>query len=147
MGLLNRLKHTLGGGDAAPASCAVPDGEFAGLNMKQVLDAHLAWRKQLEDMLANRNHDLLDAEQTSRDDRCVLGMWLYSEGKRLFGRLPEYEKLRHTHAEFHECAAKILIEHSIGSQEAGDELLKGRFNRLSRQIQLDVVRLYTAQKR
>jgi hypothetical protein len=41
------------------------------------------------------------------DRACELGAWIYGEGRSLV-RLPEYERLRAVHADFHMYAAELV---------------------------------------
>ena len=90
-----RKKQT---GDASSDLVIKPEeNEFAGLDLKQVLDAHMAWRKRLERILAGDASEAVEVAQVAPDNLCMLGKWLHGTGKQQFLRFPEYGSLLLTH--------------------------------------------------
>lgn len=146
MGLLDWLKRKQAGDDSAVLTFDKGEDEFAGLNLHQVLDAHMAWRTRLQDVLKGTSTEVLEVRQIAPDNLCVLGKWLYGPGKQQFGELPEYEVLRTIHGQFHHTAGRILADSKKGNQDAAERLLRGEFRTLSDQIQLALVRLWAARK-
>jgi hypothetical protein len=144
MGLFDWLRRRESGDKAAKLVLSPEESEFAGLNMKQVLDAHLAWRARLENVLTGTAKEVIEVNQIAPDNLCVLGKWLYGPGKQQFGALREYEALRVTHKKFHMTAGQILVDFNAGNLVAANQLLKRDFRALSERVQLDLVRLYSA---
>lgn len=125
-----------------------PDEEHqSGLNLKQVLDAHTAWKNKLQNMLDGIHNEEMDVATISQDDQCVLGQWIYGEGKKLYGHLPEYESLRIAHANFHICAGEVLTEYQDGNSIHATQLLHTQLRTASNKNQLELVRLFTTTKR
>jgi hypothetical protein len=120
--------------------------ELSGLNLKQVLDAHTAWKERLIKILNGTCEETPDIAVVSQDDKCLLGKWLYSEGNALYGHLPEYESARKVHAEFHVCAGEVLEQHRLGYDEVADVLLKTKFRSASNKNQMLLTRLFVAAK-
>jgi Chemoreceptor zinc-binding domain len=120
----------------------ITNAELSGLNLKQVLDAHTAWKERLIKILNGTCDETPDVAVVSQDNQCFLGKWLYSEGKALYGHLPEYESVRKVHAEFHVCAGEVLEQHRLGYDEVADVLLKTKFRSTSNKNQMLLTRLF-----
>ena len=144
MGLLNWLERKLAGDNSAKLTFDKGQEEFAGLNLKQVLDAHLAWNDRLSKYLDGTSQEKLDVHQIAPDNLCILGKWIYGPGGKQFQKHPEFKDLRDTHREFHLTAGQVLVEHSDGDIQAANQLLAGKFRSLSNKIQLNLVRLYAS---
>lgn len=147
MAILEWLKRKTAGDDTAVLQIDAHEQEFSGLNLKQVIDAHLAWKSRLLAVLDGTSAERLDPGVVQMDDQCILGKWLYGAAKPLYGRLPQYEALKQTHAAFHLSAGEVLRQFMGHNPEAARKLLRAGFSTLSDRIQLDLVRLYAAKGR
>lgn len=112
------------------------------LNLKEVLDAHDAWKKRLIDDLEGRSATPIDPATASSDRHCTLGKWLHGPGRK-YRKLPEYRKALQAHADFHICAGEVIIENRSGNPQRARELLKTRFHQASGTNQLELVRLFS----
>ncbi len=119
------------------------DVSLEGLNLKEVLDAHDAWKTRLVEDLEGRAETPIDPAIVSSDRHCTLGKWLHGPGQK-YARLPEYAKAVQAHADFHVCAAEVVIENRSGHPERARELLKTRFRHASSANQLELVRLFAS---
>lgn len=146
MGVLNWLKRRLAG-EEVEIEFEENEMEFSGLNMKQVIDAHMAWRHRLEAVIKGTGHEQLNVREVEVDNLCALGKWIHGSAKPLYGRLPEYRDLYKAHANFHLLAGEILKENNRGNHDAALVLLRGGFTELSNRVQLDIIRLYSQAKR
>jgi len=144
MGLLNWLEKKLAGNNSAKLTFDKGEEQFAGLNLKQVLDAHLAWNDRLTKYLDGTSTENLDVHQIAPDNLCILGKWIYGPGEKQFKELTEFKDLRNTHREFHLTAGQVLTEHNDGNRQVANQLLAGKFRSLSSKIQLNLVRLYAS---
>lgn len=117
-----------------------------GLNLKQVLDTHQDCKAKLLTVLEGESNEVLDIEIISADNHCVLGKWIYAEGKQLYSDLPEYELARKAHAEFHVYAGEALKQHVLGNQVFADVILKTKFRNTSNKNQLALNSLFGAAK-
>ena len=144
MGLLNWLEKKLAGDNSVKLTFDKGQEEFAGLNLKQVLDAHLAWNDRLTKYLDGTSEENLDVQQIAPDNLCILGKWIYGPGGKQFKEMQEFRDLRDTHKEFHQTAGQVLVEHKGGNRQAANQLLAGKFRSLSSKIQLNLVRLYAS---
>jgi len=144
MGLLNWLEKKMSGDNSAKLTFDKGQEEFAGLNLKDVLDAHLAWNDRLTAYLDGTSRENLDVHQIAPDNLCILGKWIYGPAAQQFQQQQEFHDLRQTHKQFHLTAGQVLIEHNDGNTEAANQLLLGKFRSLSSRIQLNLVRLYAS---
>lgn len=113
---------------------------FAGLNMKDAIDAHMAWYKKLESAIADKSAAGYEVRSVAADNNCQLGGWIYKDAKK-FSTLPEYETLRKCHADFHMLAGEILILVRDGDFEKAKERLRRDLRHASDQVQLNLIRL------
>ena len=113
-----------------------------GMNLKEVLDAHEAWKARLLEDLSGKADKPLDPATISSDRQCTLGKWLHGPGRK-YAKLPEYRKALQAHADFHVCAAEVVIENRSGNPQRAHELLKTRFRQASNANQLELVRLFS----
>jgi len=142
MGILNWLKGITSGHEVGAAAFAPGEEHFHGLNMKDAIDAHIAWKTKLEGQIGD-GADRLEIGEVASDSRCVLGNWLHGQGKQHFGVLPEFTDLMRDHLQFHLTAGKILMEIRNGKHEEARKMLHGReFRYASDMVQLSLVRLY-----
>lgn len=145
MGLFDWLKRKETNSAAAPVGDVQFEKNeevFAGLNMKEAIDAHLAWRKRLEAAIADQSIAGYEIGTVASDNQCKLGKWLGQDAKR-FAMMPEYQNLRRAHAEFHLVAGEILAEIRDGSYESAAGRIRGDLRHHSDQVQLNLIRLCT----
>ncbi len=119
---------------------------LSGLNLKEVLDAHEAWKDKLEKELSGVSDEPIDADIIASDCQCILGKWLYGKGKKDYSKLPEYKPALNAHADFHKAAAEVVIQHQANNTEQAKQLLRTSFRTASNDNQLELVRLFTAAK-
>jgi hypothetical protein len=148
MSILSWLKSVTADGDASEQisskqmTFSAGEEEFHGLNMKDALDAHENWYHRLEDKITGKSDERLEVATVACDDKCKLGMWIYSQGKHNFGTLPEFGELKSVHADFHLTAGNVLNDVLNGEgAQARDGLKKVRHK--SGGVQLALVRLYS----
>lgn len=145
MPLMDWLQKHLAGDEKAVLS--KEDDSLSGLSLSESIATHMAWRKRLQATLDGTNSENIDVGTVAQDSLCVLGKWLYGHGKPLYSHLPEYDALCKVHAKFHLCAGEVLLEHRNGNAESAVAKIKGPFGNYSNEIQLDLVKLFTAAKR
>ncbi|HQN64513.1 MAG TPA: CZB domain-containing protein [Methylophilus sp.] len=123
------------------------DMSFNGLDLRQELAEHHAWRHHLERMLKGETVSELRQEDILLHQHCSLGQWLDTEGKKHFGHLPEYAAARKAHKHFHACLEEILTLHEHGDDLQAEELLMSKFRSASNKNQLQLITLFTMQPR
>jgi hypothetical protein len=144
MSVLSWLKRSAVAEDKAGNATAKPGDEFFhGGNMKNAIDAHVAWKDRLAAQINGASSETLEISVVACDDHCLLGQWIHSEGKKSFSHLPEFVELRSHHAQFHLNAGNVLREAYSNRKEAADKILNGsEFRQASDMVQLGLVRLY-----
>ena len=140
------INNWLNGDRSEKLVIADDENILSGLNLKEVLDAHDAWKKKLQDELTGDGTESLDVPHVASDRNCVLGKWLHGTGKKKYAKMPEYHNAVKAHANFHICAAEVVIEHQSGNTEKARELLETKFRAASNDNQLELVRLFSASK-
>jgi Chemoreceptor zinc-binding domain len=146
MGLFDVFRKASSDENAQAALPAMVEGELAGLGLKQALNAHSAWKERLSKIIEGTSDEKPDMAVVIQDNQCFLGKWIYSEGKSLYGHLPEYESLRTAHAEFHVCAGQVLEQHQLGNETFAGVILKTKFRTASNKNQMFLTSLFVAAK-
>jgi hypothetical protein len=117
--------------------------EAAGLNFRTAIEAHQKWKARLLAVIDGSSTESLSVNAVSCDDQCVLGKWIYGAGGQQFGALEQFEKLRTNHASFHRCAGQVLQLAQAGKKsDAQTNLMSGEYARASRNVVLDLARMY-----
>jgi hypothetical protein len=115
---------------------------FMGLDVQAVINAHLAWRKRLEDCILGHSNEELDIGTIMQDNQCLLGQWLYGQGARSTLALhPEFAALRESHRMFHLYAARVVQTLRMRGVEAAQVMLETDFDRLSKDIVFNLAAL------
>ncbi|GEM81978.1 CZB domain-containing protein [Meiothermus hypogaeus] len=115
---------------------------FLGLDVQAVINAHLAWRKRLEDCILGRSNEELDIGVIMQDNQCLLGQWLYGQAARSTLALhPEFATLREAHRSFHLYAARVVQTLRMRGVEAAQAMLEADFDRLSKDIVFNLAAL------
>jgi len=142
MSLLKWLNDKLSG-KSSELNISPNENTLTGLNLKDALAAHDAWKDKLNAELSGASKVPIDVTKIEHDNLCVLGKWLYGSGKDKYSHLPEYESARKAHTAFHLAAAEVVIAHQSGNTEKAGVLLKSNFRVASNNNQLELVRLFT----
>jgi hypothetical protein len=119
-------------GRALPAAHkSLPGPSHPGdVDFDAIINAHQAWKQKLRSAIGGGEERKLNPNEVCKDNQCALGKWLYGAGKK-YQHTPDYEPLRHTHAEFHVCAADILRLTQQGDKDSANAMLVGEFFDLS----------------
>lgn len=141
------LNNWLAGDTSEKLVVGADEGNLSGLNLKEVLAAHDAWKVKLKTELMGKSATPIDVTVVASDCKCVLGKWLHSTGKKQYSKLPEFKTALDAHAKFHIAAAEVVIEHQSGNTEQANLLLNQKFRNASNSNQLELVRLFTAAER
>lgn len=76
------------------------------MDFNEAIAAHSAWKTKLKTYLKNPDRSLKAAD-IEVDNKCVLGQWIYGEGKK-WSSTAGYSELKTEHAKFHKAAADIV---------------------------------------
>ena len=117
-------------GRAATAALPAPAAVSQEVDFDAIVQAHQAWKQKLRSAISGGEERNLNPDDVCKDNQCALGKWIYGPGKR-YAQTAEYEPLRHTHAQFHVCAADILRRARSGDKDGASAMLVGDFFDLS----------------
>ncbi|MFA6457094.1 MAG: CZB domain-containing protein [Bacteroidota bacterium] len=141
MGVLSWLKDTMAGKQSAKLEFDSNEESFEGLNMKEVITAHLAWKDRLDRFISGVSTEKLSPEIIAQDNHCALGKWIeQSEDK--FKKEPEFDELKETHRNFHKYAAQVVTKYHDGDFKGARERLDTDVNMYSSRVQLKIIQLY-----
>lgn len=145
MGILDFFfKKTKADEEVELAVGAIRQGSINGLDFSAAVEAHQAWKARLFKYVNKASDENLDHNAICRDDQCALGKWIHGEAKRFLSEIPEYHKLKASHANFHVAAAEIVEKMNKGLQEKAQEsLANGPFSEHSRETQRLLAALYS----
>ncbi|MCK9410632.1 MAG: CZB domain-containing protein [Bacteriovoracaceae bacterium] len=141
MGVLHWLKDTLAGKHTGELKFDSNEESFEGLNMKEVITAHLAWKDRLERLISGVSTENLDPEIIQKDNHCALGKWIEQSEEKFKNDL-EFIELRETHKEFHKYAAQVVSKYHEGDFKGARERLDSEVNMFSNRVQLKIILLY-----
>jgi len=118
-------------------------GEFAGLDFKTAIDAHVKWKVRLDHYINGTSDEDLKVDTVSRDDQCMLGKWIHSDVSQQFADIREFQEMKMEHARFHLAAGDILSCSQAGDKEGAlDKLHHGDYAKASERVKLFLARLY-----
>ena len=121
------------------------EAEVVGLNFQTAIEAHMKWRARLEAVLHGVSSEKLEAATVAKNDQCVLGKWLYGQGKEHI-HLGSFSELEQTHTHFHKSAAEILHLAQTGRKGEAPRLLAGDYRTTSVRIGGLLARLHREAK-
>ena len=87
--------------------------EEAKVNWDDAVKAHAAWKMKLLNYIRDPKVKL-DPCVVGVDNRCPLGIWLYTDAKQKLGGVPEFEALIEEHARFHRAVGAAVEEVNAG---------------------------------
>lgn len=123
---------------------ALTDEAPCGLNLEQVLSAHIAWHERFIEVMHGANDAGFELTKVYQDNHGSLGKWLHGEAQVLFGHLSEYDAVCKAYAEFHGCAGVALGQHRMGNEEYAQELLKTKYRSAFNKVKIEFVHLFSA---
>lgn len=102
--------------------------------LRAAIGAHGAWKLRLKTAVSTGRSDTTPAI-VGRDDQCEFGKWLHGQGIDAETRagMP-YQVVRRLHAEFHQCAGKVLALGMDGKRTEASALLESEFTARSEKL-------------
>lgn len=102
--------------------------------IKAGIGAHGTWKMKLKTAITTGKSDL-DPKVVRCDDKCTLGKWLHGSSIDPATRMGmPYKVNKRVHAEFHECAARVVELIQQGDSRRASELLEGEFTEKSEKV-------------
>jgi Chemoreceptor zinc-binding domain len=112
------------------------------INIYQAVEAHLAWKRRLDDYLAGRSAEELKPEVICQDNLCVLGKWIHGPGKTRLGEYQLFRQLIDEHSKFHYHASKVVAAHQAGDQALATKLMQEDFLKQSKKTVACLAKLH-----
>jgi hypothetical protein len=102
--------------------------------IRTAIGAHGAWKLKLKTTVSTGRSDSTP-EIVRRDDQCEFGKWLHGQGVDSATRagMP-YQVVRRLHAEFHQCAGRVLALGLDGKKSEASQLLEGEYTARSEKL-------------
>jgi hypothetical protein len=92
--------------------------------------AHGMWKARLLEAIEHSSSEFTDATVRA-DDLCDFGKWLHHDCDANTRANPHFATVKHTHAAFHQLAARVLSLAVAGKKTEAQNLLKGDYTRVS----------------
>jgi len=80
---------------------------------------HIGWKASLREFLDGKGS--LTLEQAVSHKECDLGKWLYSDGLKEYGKIPEMKEFEKVHIELHAIIKKVLQFKDSGDASAAEK--------------------------
>ena len=111
-----------------------------GLNLRDVVRAHLEWRRRLGQFISTDSRDAaMTIEDAGSAERCQLGGWINAH------RSDDecFERLDQAHQDFHRLAGQIVDDHLNGHRTLARRSLMGiAFRKASREVVAALIECY-----
>ena len=107
--------------------------DFTDIRLK-----HIAWRVRLNDFLEGKPS--MTAEEATSHQTCDVGKWLYSEGIKKYGTMPEMQELEKIHVSLHETVRNIISLKQVANIYAEKEELE-KLDKILRKIMFLLVEI------
>jgi hypothetical protein len=75
------------------------------VNLDEAVQKHAEWKVKFRTAISKK--ETLDAATIGKDNCCMVGTWLYGEGRTSWGSKPEFQKAMDKHRAFHVQAGKV----------------------------------------
>lgn len=96
------------------------------INVMDEINAHIAWKLNLRNVLEEKSRRDLQPEQIMRDDLCNLGKWLHGAGKTHFGpNNTGIQTLIQQHARLHTAAGFVAKNIRENNFSAAKKIMDG----------------------
>ena len=83
------------------------DSDLHTLDFEAAIKGHEAWKVRLRELLDGKGS--FDEEEVGRNDRCLLGKWIYSPKIQQYSYVPLLKQLEKAHTEFHQQAKRVIV--------------------------------------
>ncbi len=129
--------------DPARLAGAIAQSPIKGLNISEAVSAHAAWKERLFHYVNGTSTEKLDENMVCRDDACALGKWIYGDAHNFLSEIPDFHRLKASHAAFHIAAGDVVRAVNSDQRKKAEKLLvDGPFSEHSREVQLMLAKLY-----
>ncbi len=117
------------------------------LDFQKWVSAHRDWRRRLTLFIQGASQEALDEHVICHDDRCDLGRWIHSNGKRFYGDQHVFHQLVEDHAAFHVAAGEVVRQYKAQGEKEARRTLNGAFDLYSMHVVSGLEKLEVIVKR
>lgn len=97
----------------------------------KAIGAHGIWKMRLRSAIDTGKADA-NAADVAKDNACAFGQWLYGSAIPASTRASaDYASVRKLHADFHQCAAKVIECVGHGDKAGADALMAADYAKVS----------------
>ncbi|MDQ7786365.1 MAG: CZB domain-containing protein [Thermodesulfovibrionales bacterium] len=79
---------------------------MSGTDFTDIRLKHVTWRVKLDDFFDGKPG--MTGEEATSHKACDMGKWLYAEGMKKYGTMPEMQELEKKHVELHATVKNIM---------------------------------------
>ncbi|MBS0448556.1 MAG: CZB domain-containing protein [Proteobacteria bacterium] len=91
------------------------------MNLEEAVQRHAEWKLKFRAAIAKKEQ--MDAATIGKDNCCVVGVWLYGDGKARWGSRPEFQRAMDKHTAFHSEAGKVASLINAGKYAVAEAAL------------------------
>ena len=97
----------------------------------KAIGAHGVWKMRLHSAIDSGKADAR-ADDVAKDNACAFGQWLYGPAIPAAARTStDYASVRKLHADFHQCASKVIECVGHNDKAKADALMAGDYAKVS----------------
>ncbi|MCE1183853.1 MAG: CZB domain-containing protein [Rhodocyclales bacterium] len=104
------------------------------LDFQKWIAAHRNWRQRLVSYIDGSSREVLDEHAICHDDRCDLGKWVHSNGKKFYGDEAVFQRLVGDHAAFHRAAGDVVGLYKTKGEKDARRVLSSDFDLCSLRV-------------
>lgn len=90
------------------------------MDLDDAVKKHAEWKLKFRNAIAQK--EKMDEATISKDNCCMLGQWLYGDGRKAHGSHAEFTDLVGKHKEFHQAAGNVArlinAQDYVGAEQA-----------------------------
>jgi hypothetical protein len=112
-----------------------------GLNLKHAIEAHLLWRRQLNDYVGAKQAAFqMEPDEACSISRCELGRWIRGRVDKGEARMARLDRV---HRMFHKMAGQIVADYNLGNRENARRVCAGlKFREASRNVVVALIECF-----
>lgn len=94
-----------------------------GEEINEAVGAHAMWKQRLRTAI-DKGTSEFTVDTVAKDDACEFGKWLYGPTLSPVDKaMAEYQSVKGLHAQFHQCASKVLKCALTGKQADAESMM------------------------
>ena len=110
----------------------------ASLDIEMAITAHENWKLRLESYLHGTSQESFSPEVMCFDDKCDLGKWIHSKGRKHLGSYCGFNALVNNHKLFHCAASNVISLVQMGKKSQAEKMLTMQVENFSNRMVNDL---------